>query len=148
MPKTARGKGTGAGRQKGSKNKRTKELEELMEQMVPGWNPVTWMAHIAAKGIDPELFQNLANLLLLLEGVAPKTNNDSRKLNQAKAMVEQIASGCGAPQEIRVTCAKEVAHYLFPKRKAVEIKTDNAMPVRVVQSFGPEECPKCGHKLP
>lgn len=136
------------GRVKGSKNKRTKELEALMEEKLPGWNPVTWMANIAAKGVDPELYQSLAKLLLLLEGVAPKTNNDSRKLNMAKALIEQIASGAGAPQEIRVTCAKEVAHYLFPKRKAVEVKTDaGTLPVRVVQNFGPEECPKCGHKL-
>lgn len=66
------------GRTKGTPNKRTQELCELMEDKFPGYNPVVQMAGIA---LDKDVEIN-----------------------------------------IRVQCAKEVAQYLYPKRKAVELK--------------------------
>ncbi len=148
MPKSARGKGSGKGRTRGSKNKRTKELEERMAEMLPGWDPVTWMAKIAADGTDPMLYEPMARLVLLLEGCRGKTANDTRKIRQGIAMIEQIVSLGGAGLENRVACAKEVANYLWPKRKAIEVDVDaNQVPVRVEQYFGPTHCPHCKKPL-
>lgn len=148
MAKSERGKGTGIGRQKGSKNKRTKELEALMEEMVPGFNPVTWMAKLAADGHDPTILEPVAGLVLILQGCKGKTANDTRKIRQAMAMAEQLVGFTAVQLDTRVACAKEVSNYLFPKRKAVEVKGDGGqLPVRVVQNFGPDACPKCGEPL-
>ena len=64
-------------RTKGSPNKRTKELQALLEERYPDFNPVERMAALAQDS-DVEMAH-------------------------------------------RVTCLKEVAGYLYPKRKAVEL---------------------------
>lgn len=65
------------GRRRGTPNKRTAELLELLKKQYPKYNPVLQMAEIAQ---DEEVEMSL-----------------------------------------RIQCAKEVAQYLFPKRKAVEL---------------------------
>lgn len=65
------------GRQKGTPNKKTQEIVELLEEKFPGYNPIVAMAEIA--------------------------NDPSVELS------------------IRTAMHKEVAQYIAPKRKAVDV---------------------------
>ncbi len=126
-----------SGRPKGSKNRRTKELEDLLESRLPGWDPVIWMAHLAADGIDHELLERVTTAVLLLESCKGKTAHDTTKIRKALKILEETIAGQVVEKELRVTCAKEVAQYLRPKRKAVEVTTDEGpLAVQVVQNLG------------
>jgi hypothetical protein len=88
----------GAGKPKGTENKRTKEIREELEALGMGKtfeNPVVWMARVYAGSITLP--------------VVIKTPDG-----------ETIADRVASP-EIRSKCAAEVAQYLFPKRKAMEL---------------------------
>lgn len=86
-----KGQTNGAGRVKGTPNKKTQELMALVEEACPGFNPIVGMAKIAHFGVisdwDP---------------------------NENVFKVRQIAD------DHRIKCLTDVAQYLFPKRKAVE----------------------------
>ena len=68
------------GRQLGTLNKKTKELEELIKNKYPDFNPILSMIEISR---NPE-----------------------------------------TPLNVRYSCLKEVAQYLFPKKKALELSSD------------------------
>jgi len=69
----------GRGRERGSKNKASAAMRDLMDERYPEWNPVLAMAEIA--------------------------QDDEFDLS------------------VRVQCMKEVAGYMYPKQKAVELRS-------------------------
>lgn len=84
----------GSGRKKGTPNKRTLALKERMAEL--GCDPIEFMAKI----VNGDMI--LPVVLGVYEG-AP--------------IIEDMAPS----YEIRVSCAKELAMYLYPKRKAIEV---------------------------
>ena len=77
----------GKGREKGSKNKVSAAVRELIEEAYPDWNPVLAMADMA----QDESLEN----------------------------------------SVRVQCMKEVAGYMYPKKKAITVQNDSPGTLRL-----------------
>jgi len=97
----AQGKKTG-GRPPGVKNKRTREMAAIIEAAAPGWDPIAWLAMIAQTGCIPPA-----------PGQPPATPGAAPEVEP----------------ELRVQCAKIVAPYLYPQKKAVEHSSDPDKPM-------------------
>lgn len=116
MPFTKGHSKTG-GRQKGSPNKRTVELTELLEKK--GFNPAEKLVYVYRKAIkEYKRADQIADAIqkdLLSRGIpADKVNHGPSYL--------KIASDA----------AKELMQYVYPKRKAVEFSGPNGEPVPTV----------------
>ena len=99
----------GAGRIKGTPNKDTKTLKELIAAACGAdWDPVVEMALIAKTGLMDEYQPDP------LTGVPIKTGN-------------QLI----ADPKTRVLCRKEVSEYIHPKRRAIEVSDPNGDPLSV-----------------
>ena len=85
------GQTDGGGRKKGTPNKKTAELIDLVNEACPGFHPIVAMAKIAHLGVIETL-----------------------DIPSGKMITRLIAD------EHRIKCVSEVSQYLFPKRKAVE----------------------------
>lgn len=94
------------GRAKGTKNKRTLAIEELLEKRFPGRNPIERMAEIAyGEAPCPRCHDRL--------GRKKKKNPDCGTCRGS--FLESHS------EEIRATMLKEVSQYIAPKRKAIEM---------------------------
>lgn len=93
----------GAGRKKGTPNGDRNEIQQLIAEACPGWNPLQAMAKAAQIGYfdiyDPATGE---------PAVDPNTGAPIRHLIQEKT---------------RATLLKEVNEYCYAKRKAVDIST-------------------------
>lgn len=83
----------GLGRPRGSKNKDTRELEDIAARV----------------GVNP-----FEALCLILKG-------DKRKLGYDVPDIGMIPADWQLPLEMRIQAAKELCRYLYPQRKAVEL---------------------------
>ena len=86
-------------RPKGTKNKRTLEIEELFEKL--DFNPIEFLAQVAS-GKVTEFIQT---------GIDEETG---------KAIGYQAKPKLA----LRVECAKELAQYIAPKQRAIEVNAD------------------------
>jgi RecJ-like exonuclease len=94
----------GGGSRKGIPNKRTQEIQELLAEKYPGWNPVLALADMA-KG-----------------DVSCSNCNGKGKITQRTGCPICIGTGkLNIPLDIKLAALKEVAQYVAPKRKAVEL---------------------------
>jgi len=94
------------GRTKGSKNKKTQAIEDLLAEKLPGFNPILRMAEIA-------------------EGVAP-CPYCYNSLRRKKKKNPDCPTCRGTfiehhSDEIKAAMLKEVSQYIAPKRKAIEM---------------------------
>ena len=99
----------GGGRAKGTPNKDTKTLRELISQACgEDWNPVVEMAKAARTGLWP-VFD-------------PLTGQQQR---------DELGLPVMAPvgDKIRARFAEESSQYLYPKRKAVELTDGDGNPL-------------------
>ena len=94
MAGTSGKKTEGSGRKKGTPNKRTVALRERIEEL--GCDPIEFMVKVVKGDMS------LPVVLGLHEGVP---------------IIREMAPS----YELRVSCAKELAMYLYPKRKAIEV---------------------------
>ena len=109
------------GRAKGTKNKRTIAIEELLAAKIPGFNPILRMAEIA-NGISP--CPRCHNSL----GRKKKKNPDCGVCNGS--FLESHSD------EIKATMLKEVSQYIAPKRKAIEMSGNIHKVVHVTDLTG------------
>lgn len=86
---------SGGGRTKGTPNKKTAELKELIEEVLPGFHPIVAMAKIAHMGLISR----------------PQFDEAGNYTGQKDLPIGD---------EYRTRCLTEVGQYLYPKRKAVE----------------------------
>lgn len=118
LPKTG-------GRKKGSPNKRTRELIERAD----------------AIGVDP-----FEILLRFAKG-------DWKGLGYESETMTKIAAGGVKVEieridpELRMKAAAEAAQYLYPKRKAIELKSDQESPIEVYLRMDPLERARMIEKL-
>jgi len=92
--KKGQGKTPGSGRKKGTPNKRTLDLQARMEEL--GCDPIDFMVKV----IKGEI----------VEDVVLGTH-------KGEPIIRKMAPG----YDLQVACAKELAQYLYPKRKALEL---------------------------
>ena len=92
------GRTPGSGRKPGTKNKATKDLEAVLEEHVPGFNPLVWLQIVGRDGRIPPSPQELIE--------------------------NPNATGRPVDEQTQIKCNQIVAEYRFPKRKAVEAQLD------------------------
>lgn len=102
----------GAGRKKGTPNRKTQEL----------------LAKCEASGVDP-----FDVLLLICKGIEEMIVKDDK--GKEKRISIPVKT------ENRLAAAKELCQYLYPKRKAIELTSeeDKAINVTIVD-YGSEDC--------
>ena len=98
----------GKGRPKGSQNKITKTAREIADRM--GVCPMEILLHFANKDWKALGYESPTLLKITADGAHE---------------VDRISA------ELRASCAKEAAKYIYPTQKAVEITTDDNS-IRVV----------------
>lgn len=107
------------GRPKGSKNKRTKDVIEILEEKFPGYNPVAAMAALAHDDVKC--------------GVCDGTGKVTRRRRC------DHCNGTGkipVPLELQAQMHREVAQYIAPKRRAVEMSGSVGTKVKLVDLTG------------
>ena len=104
------------GRKKGTLNKDTASLKALLDKTLPGWDPLLFLAFIARYGKVPTV----------------------KELSAGKPSVAKLQPDNAVPTPDRIACAREVAQYIHPKRKAVEVSGPDGgeIPVAVSKVVG------------
>lgn len=112
------------GRSKGTLNKKTRDLYEIMDRLE--CNPFEVLLHFAkgdykALGLDPKAStnENMQDIINnAIEGFVDDGHTDKEIEEIEKAFLNPISP------ELMQKSAKDACEYLFPKRKAIEIKDD------------------------
>lgn len=102
----------GAGRAKGTPNRSRSEIQQLIEEACPGWNPLQAMARAARTG-----FFESYDPITGEPKVDPKTKTPVR---------------CDLSEKTRAMLLKETNEYCYAKRKAVEVGGFDGDPIEVV----------------
>ena len=115
-------KPAGSGRKPGTPNKRTIDLREQLDALGMGKtfdHPIAWMTKV------------YAGQLKMQTRVTGPTGNP-------------VMADIPASPEIRARCAAEVAEYLEPKRKSLDVGMLQQVKMEIVTVA---RCPACGHDL-
>lgn len=112
------------GRVKGTPNKKTRDLFEIAERL--DCNPFEVLLHFAkgdykALGLDPKAStnENMQDIINnAIEGFVDEGRTEKEIEEIEKAFLNPISP------ELMQKSAKDACEYLFPKRKAIEIKDD------------------------
>lgn len=127
-----------ASSRKGVPNKRTQEMLAKLDEHFPGYDPVLQMAGIAQTAtIDAELNTLHLELRDFLTKVVDHLKRKGDK-QPCQSLIEQLTAVIDEPSvgiDHRITCMKEVANYIHPKRKAIEHSNDPENPLEAVPTL-------------
>ena len=113
------------GREKGTPNKKTQQLEEYLDAI--GCDPLEVMAKIAMG--EPLLCRASVNDAKLHGVNMPKSDGDDDFIEiEMRPTFDQ-----------RMTAAKELMQYRYPKRRAIEHSGNNGSPIVIVKDFAGEK---------
>ena len=94
------------------------------------------MAVLAAEGIDPEMNARIRKTMDSLDDVQGKTKIDTIRIKAARLCLAGLLNFVQATKAERILCAKEVAPYLRPRLRSIDISTGDApMSVKVIQNL-------------
>lgn len=113
---------TKSNRSGGSKHVNRRDLLDLVQshKLTKGFDPLLSLA-IFANGQVPITFECFRQIVDLLSSKKPTPKNIRKALSIAESMTDYPVMS----KDNMVTAAKEVAQYIYPKQRSIEIKDPN-----------------------